>query len=163
VLALGALALLGLRRRRSRRDAPAPGRGASATHDAAPADQVFVSYSRKDADQVNRIVEAMEKQGFAVWIDTHPIGGEARYAQRIVSAIKTARAVAVMCSSNAFQSDHVIREIYFAGDHRKFFIAAELDGSDIPDELNYFLTGFPRVSAHDPASFGQQVRALLSA
>lgn len=163
VLAFGVLALLGVRRRRSRRDAPAPARGASAAHDEAPADQVFVSYSRKDADQVNRIVEAMEKQGFTVWIDTHPTGGEARYAQRIVSAIKKARAVAVMCSSNAFESDHVIREIYFAGDHRKFFIAAELDGSDIPDELNYFLTGFPRVSAHDPAVFGQQVRALLNA
>jgi hypothetical protein len=40
-----------------------------------------------------------------------------------------------MCSHNAFASDHVVREIYVAGDLKKPFIAFELDNSEIPDEL----------------------------
>ncbi len=58
-----------------------------------------------------------------------------------------------MCWRSAFASDHVIREIYVAGDFKKPFIAFQLDPTDIPDDVLYFVSGFPRIPI---ASVNQQ-------
>jgi TIR domain len=129
----------------------APPVRAPATAPPAPAPEaphVFVSYSRLDRDMVDRLVGDIQSSGAQVWIDRSQQGGRHRYARAIVTAIKSSRHVAVMCSRSSFESDHVVREIYVAGDFKKPFIAFELDESAIPDELLYFLTGFPRLPAH---------------
>jgi hypothetical protein len=71
--------------------------------------------------------------------------GSQRYAGPIVTAIRQSRLVALMCSQNAFASDHVIREVYLAGDYKKPFIVFQLDSTEFPDELRYFVSGFPCV------------------
>jgi hypothetical protein len=114
--------------------------------------EVFVSYSRKDATNVERLVKQIEQLGYAVWIDRQS-GGSQRYAAPIVQAIRMSRLIALMCSQNAFASDHVVREIYVAGDCKKPFIAFQLDLTDFPDEILYFLSGFPRIPI---ASIDQQ-------
>jgi hypothetical protein len=68
--------------------------------------------------------------------------------------------VALMCSQNAFTSDHVIREVYVAGDYKKPFIAFQLDRAEFPDEVQYFVSGFPRVPID--ALDAQQLRAELA-
>lgn len=111
----------------------------------ASAPQVFISYSRQDARTVEDLVRVMEGMGYPVWIDRASAGAQ-RYAAPIVRAIKMSNVVALMCSRNAFASDHVIREIYVAGDYKKPFIAFLLDPTEWPDEVRYFLTGFPRLT-----------------
>ena len=106
--------------------------------------QLFISYSHKDGTAVESLVEKLEGMGYPVWIDREA-GGAQRYAGAIVGAIRGSKLVALMCSENAFASDHVIREVYVAGDFKKPFIAFQLDGTEFPDEILYFLTGFPRV------------------
>jgi TIR domain len=105
---------------------------------------IFVSYSRKDADAVDRLVHHLEDLGFQVWIDRHSTGSQ-RYAAQIVGAIRASKLVALMCSRNAFASDQVIREVYVAGDNKKPFIVFQLDLTDFPDEVQYFISGFPRI------------------
>ena len=75
--------------------------------------------------------------------------GSGRYAAPIVQAIKSCKLVALMCSRDAFSSDHVIREIYVAGDNKKPFIVFQIDQSEFPDEVLYFTSGFPRVPVSD--------------
>jgi TIR domain len=106
--------------------------------------QVFISYSSQDRKGVEKLVQQIEKMGCAIWIDRQNIGSQ-RYAGPIVQAIKNSRLVALMCSQNAFASDHVIREVYVAGKYKKPFIAFQLDTMDIPAELVYFLSGFPLI------------------
>jgi hypothetical protein len=108
------------------------------------APSVFISYSRNDSQVVDKLAKQIEELGYQVWIDrnSRTVG---RYASPIVQAIRTSRLVALMCSHNAFASDHVIREVYVAGEYKKPFIAFELDSAMLPDEILYFLTGFPRV------------------
>ena len=106
---------------------------------------VFVSYSRADLRDVDRLVKQIEQAGYGVWIDRQAHGSQ-RYAAPIVRAIKSSQLVALMCSQNAFASDHVIREIYIAGDCKKPFLVFQLDHSEFPDEVLYFVTGFPRLS-----------------
>jgi TIR domain-containing protein len=105
---------------------------------------VFVSYSRQDGRTVEHLVKQIEQLGYEVWIDRHSTGSQ-RYAAPIVRAIRTSKLVALMCSQNAFASDHVIREVYVAGDYKKPFIAFQLDPTEFPDEVLYFVSGFPRV------------------
>src|SRR5262249_37421839 len=105
--------------------------------------QVFVSYSRQDAADVDRLVERIKGLGFPVWIDRESSGSQ-RYAARIVRAIRNSKLVALMCSENAFASDHVIREVYVAGDCKKPFLPFLLDVTELPDEVLYFVSGYPR-------------------
>jgi hypothetical protein len=111
--------------------------------------EIFVSYSRHDEIVVDRIVEQLEGFGRRVWIDRQSGGHSGRYAAQIVAAIKSCQTIALMCSEHAFASNHVVREIYVAGDFRKPFIAFQLDSTEIPDELLYFLSGFPRIQSND--------------
>jgi hypothetical protein len=123
---------------------------------------VFVSYSREDLRDVDRLVKQIEQAGYGVWIDRQAHGSQ-RYAAPIVRAIKSSQLVALMCSQNAFKSDHVIREIYIAGDCKKPFLVFQLDHSEFPDEVLYFVTGFPRLSvtALDPQGLRTELSRLL--
>jgi hypothetical protein len=107
--------------------------------------QVFVSYSRQDGQTVDRLVDQIKKLGYTVWIDRQSTGSQ-RYAKQIVRAIRGSRLVALMCSAHAFTSDHVIREIYVAGDNKKPFIVFLLEPTEFPDEVLYFVSGFPRIA-----------------
>jgi hypothetical protein len=108
--------------------------------------QVFISYSHLDERAVEQLVQKIEEAGCAVWIDRKSQGLQ-RYAGPIVRAIRASKLVALMCSQNAFASDHVIREVYLAGDWKKPFIVFQLDQTEFPDDIIYFVTGFPRFPA----------------
>ena len=68
-----------------------------------------------------------------------------------------------MCSRNAFVSDHVIREVYVAGDFKKPFIAFQLDATEFPDEVLYFVSGFPRiaVASISPQQLSSEIARLV--
>jgi hypothetical protein len=125
--------------------------------------QVFVSYSHMDGLAVDQLVQQIENLGYLVWIDRQA-GGSQRYAAPIVRAIRVSKLVALMCSKSAFASDHVIREIYLAGDYKKPFIAFLLDPTDFPDEVLYFLTGFPRVpvATIDPEKLRSEIARVIA-
>jgi hypothetical protein len=82
--------------------------------------QVFVSYSHMDLSTVESVVQQMERMGYSIWIDRQATGPQ-RYATQIVRAIRTSNLVALMCSQNAFTSDHVIRENLRGRGHEETF------------------------------------------
>ena len=125
---------------------------------------MFVSYSYRDEREVEQLVQQIEQMGYPVYIDRQLTGAQ-RYAGSIVMAIRTSRLIALMCSRNAFASDHVIREIYVAGDYKKPFIAFQLDATEFPDEVLYFLSGFPRIpiATIDAQRLRSEIARLLAA
>jgi hypothetical protein len=112
--------------------------------------QMFISYSQKDSKLVDNLVRLIEQMGYPVWIDRESTGAQ-RFASKIVPAIRTSKLVGLMCSQNAFTSDHVVREVYVAGDFKKPFVAFLLDTTELPDEVVYFVSGFPRIPLVDIA------------
>lgn len=128
------------------------------------AQQIFVSYSHLDERPVEHVVEQMGQLGLRIWIDRQSKGSD-RYAAPIVRAIRQSRLVALMCSQNAFASDHVIREVYVAGDYKKPFVLFQLDPAEIPDEILYFVSPFPRVPVADmnPQRLHSEIARLLAA
>jgi hypothetical protein len=126
--------------------------------------RVFVSYSRQDGRTVEQLVRQIEGLGHGVWIDRQSISAQ-RYAASIVAAIRDSRVIALMCSRNAFASDHVIREVYVAGDYKKPFIVFQLDSTGLPDEILYFVSGYPRlpIATVDQQQLRSEIARLLAA
>jgi len=126
---------------------------------------LFVSYSRADVRSIDPLIEHIRKHGLNIWIDTQRQDGDVRYAGQIVRAIRACRSVLIMCSENAYRSDHVVREVYVSGDHKKPFIVVQLDDVDFPDDFQYFLSGFPRIRLEEvaPEQFADKVTALIPA
>ena len=163
VLGLGtAWAWLKWRRDRSQSTSGAADDTAQLTHVSSVGPGVFISYSRLDTRTVEHLVKRIENAGHEVWIDREA-GGAQRYAASIVRAIKGAHIIALMSSRNAFASDHVMREVYVAGDYKKPFIVFQLDQAEFPDEVLYFISGFPRVSvgALDQEQLQTEISKLL--
>ena len=96
---------------------------------------VFISYSRRDRAQIEKLAQALEAEGFSVWWD-HRIAGGAAFAAEIERALNGAKAVVVAWSINAVQSEWVIDE---AG-------VAKKDGKLIPVRLD---------ATHAPIGFRQ--------
>ena len=99
-----------------------------------------------------------------MWIDRQAHGSQ-RYAAPIVRAIKSSQLVALMCSQNAFsQTTSSARSTSPANTCKKPFLVFQLDHSEFPDEVLYFVTGFPRLSvtALDRKGCARSCRVCLS-
>lgn len=84
--------------------------------------KVFISYSSKEADQANRIVEALESQGIRCWIAPRdiPIGSD--YIDEIPGGIEECPYFAVLLSPRAEKSQFVKLELSQAvGDGKTIF------------------------------------------
>ncbi len=65
--------------------------------------RVFLSYSREDAADAQKLAEAVADAGHEVWWDRHIHGGS-RFATEIDRALKDAEAVVVLWSEASIQS-----------------------------------------------------------
>lgn len=78
-------------------------------------DHVFISYSRKDSEIVQRIIKFLGSQGIKVWIDKQGLQpGEASWIKELEFAIENASAVVVVLSPDAKESPWVGNEKTYA-------------------------------------------------
>ncbi len=96
---------------------------------------VFVGYASGDRDRVLPIVAALKQVGIRVWLDQMGITGGANYGPEIVSAIREAGVMLVMCSAAAFSSRNVRQEIALAWKHERPLIPLRLERVDAPDDV----------------------------
>lgn len=116
---------------------------------AAPAiEPVFVSYARANAPIVMPVIKEVEKSR-KVWLDQAEIGGGDGWAGEIVRAIRTADGVLVMCSSAAFESDHVKREVYLADRYKKRMVPVFIEDAQPPEDFEYFFAGVQWLKLHE--------------
>ena len=101
--------------------------------------QLFISYSRKDLLQVKPVIEEIERLGVSPWIDWQNIRGGMGWAGELVKAIRDCNGTVVMCSSAAFRSDDVLRELYIASHFGKPIGPIFLEDATPPDEFLFFL------------------------
>jgi hypothetical protein len=103
--------------------------------------QVFTSYSRRDTETVDNIVEEMNEAGISVWIDREAIKAGNTWRVQIVKAIDTCDAFVLMLSSNSAASDNVRREIDLASESGRVIFAIMLEPVKLPAEIRYQLAG----------------------
>jgi hypothetical protein len=124
--------------------APAPPAAAAPQSDA-----VFVSYARANSAMVMPVIDAAKLQGRKFWLDQEGIGAGDGWAGEIVRAIRGARGVMVMCSSAAFESDHVKREVYLADRYKKRLVPIFIEDAEPPEDFEYFFAGVQFLKLHE--------------
>ena len=103
--------------------------------------QVFISYSRRDLEIVNHLVERMQRAGIHIWIDREEIKAGKLWRTQIVQSIDTCDAFILMLSSSAAASENVRKEIDLAQDSSRTIFIINLDQVKIPADMRYQLAG----------------------
>ena len=104
--------------------------------------KVFISYSRKDGELVDKIVEEMEKAGLDVWLDREAIRAGNTWKVQIVEGIESCLAFVLMLSPNSAVSKYVRTEIDLAQETEHPFLPLMLEPvSVIPREIRFQLAG----------------------
>ena len=94
---------------------------------------LFISYARGDRPIADRLAKAFEKLHWTVWWDRELVVGEI-FDKHIKEALKKARCVIVLWSSNSVSSDWVKKEALFGAKHGKL-IPVLLEDVEIPKRL----------------------------
>lgn len=97
---------------------------------------IFLSYSRKDADMLVRLYNALMHSGHTVWVDFADIQPTGDWAQAIRSAIITSDAVIYLISPDSVASNQCSAELEFAIKFEKRIIPVLLRDVDEPDTLH---------------------------
>lgn len=107
--------------------------------------RVFISYSRKDKDQVFAIVEWLQKSlGIKCWIDINGIESGQQFEDKIMGAIERAEVVIFMMSENSLASEYARKEVKYADIQKKRIVPVILDGEELRGwfAFNFSMTDF---------------------
>jgi formylglycine-generating enzyme required for sulfatase activity len=88
---------------------------------------VFISHSSRDVKIARGICEAIETRGVACWISGRDVGPGENYGDAIVDAIERARAMVLVFSSNANNSEEIKKELALASQHRVTVIPVRVE------------------------------------
>lgn len=106
---------------------------------------IFVSYSRRDQEIVDRFVGMMESAGMSVWIDRQKIQAGRLWRTQIVQAIDTCDGFVLMLSTNSAASDNVRREIDLALDSGRNIFIMLLEQVKLTADMRYQLIGLQHI------------------
>ena len=130
-------------------------------HQATPRPTVFLSYSRADQAQAQRLAQVLEEAGLQVWWDTLIEGGAA-FAKSIEAALVASDAVIVLWSRNSIASDWVLDEAARGRDLKKL-VPLSIDGTEPPLGFRQYqsISLAPAEGGFSEASMQAVLRAVL--
>jgi TIR domain len=91
------------------------------------AGHVFISYSRRDAEYVTKLVEYLRAQGLTVWVDTNLDPGD-RWNTIIREQIEASAVFVLVMTPAAETSEWVERELQYAQSLGRLIVPLLLDG-----------------------------------
>src|SRR5438105_15438624 len=94
---------------------------------------IFVSYASEDHTVARTICEALENRGFGCWIASRDIQPGENFQVAIVRAIRRAKAMVMVFSTNASNSEEIKKELVLAGQSRLVVIPVRVEDVT-PDE-----------------------------
>jgi hypothetical protein len=103
--------------------------------------EIFVSYSRRDTETVEKIVQQLGQAGMSVWIDREDIRAGDSWRLQIVEAIDTCHAFVLMLSGDSAISVNVQKEISLAADSGRSIFVMQLGPVTLPAMIRYQLAG----------------------
>ncbi|HSN45072.1 MAG TPA: toll/interleukin-1 receptor domain-containing protein [Casimicrobiaceae bacterium] len=124
---------------------------------------IFISYSRKDSEFVERLTQALELYGFTTWEDVKAIVGGDIWKAAISKAVRECDAFLLVLSPQSAGSDNVSKELAVATKHAHRVMPVMYQACKIPDKMEYDLAELQWTDFHDmpfDAAFENLVRAL---
>ena len=101
---------------------------------------VFVSYATADRKQALAVCNAVERRGIKCWISTRDVAPGENYQEAIVQALRSARAMILIFSSAANESDEIKKELSLASRYRIRVIALRIEDVEPADAFAYELS-----------------------
>jgi adenylate cyclase len=101
---------------------------------------VFISYASEDVAVADKVCSALEAAGFPCWIAPRDVRAGEPYAAAIVEAINACRLMVLVLTKSAIHSRHVFREIERASSKDHQVLSIRMDATELPPELEYFLS-----------------------
>ena len=100
---------------------------------------LFISHSSADAETARALVTDFENRGITCWMAPRDIPMGSSYQGEIVKAIEHCRAMLLLFSSAANDSEHVLREVELAAQNRKPIYPLRIDATEPAGGLRYML------------------------
>lgn len=100
---------------------------------------VFISYSRKDTEEANRICKAFDEVGITYFIDRQGISGGFEFPTVLAEAIINCKIFLYLASKNSYESRFTQSEITFAFNEKPkgSILPYIIDGSTMPPALRF--------------------------
>ena len=122
--------------------------------------KIFISYSRRDTDEIDHLIGMLESAKHDVWVDTQDIRAGSQWQTSIVQAIVESDFFIIALSKNSAKSDNVRRELVIAVNQKKGIIPVCIQDVELPPEMQYQLAGIQRINFHKDSQ--KEIGALLS-
>ncbi|MCM1519310.1 MAG: toll/interleukin-1 receptor domain-containing protein [Lachnoclostridium sp.] len=100
----------------------------------------FISYSSKDKDLADKVLDTIESKGYTCWIAPRNIPYGTPYARAIMNGIDECETFIVLITENSIASEDVLNEVDNAHASRKKIIPIRFIDKPLPRELNYYLS-----------------------
>ena len=97
---------------------------------------VFISYSRKNADFVNRLVQSLEGLGFDCWVDRYDLAPGTKWREEISHSIRQSQAFILVVSSDSMESSIVAQEVSLAEFHGRPIIPLIYEVCELPPGID---------------------------
>jgi TIR domain len=98
---------------------------------------IFISYSSTDQKVAESICLALESRGQKCWISCRDIGPGENFQESIVKAIRSARVMLLVFTSNANNSNEIKKELVLAGRHHVTVVPVRVEDVVPNDALAY--------------------------
>ncbi len=125
---------------------------------------VFISYSRKDADFARRLNDQLQIYGKTTWFDLESIAEGADFKKEIFTGIETADNFLFIISPDSIGSKYCVSEVEFAAKLGKRFLPLAyrtVDSNQLPQQLaSLQWTNFRPDETEFEAAFRRLIRAL---
>lgn len=125
---------------------------------------IFISYSRADANTVGIFKRHLEDEGLKVWMDLDGIESGEAFKRVIVKAIKGSKVLVFFSSKDSNASVWTAKEIGMAVKYKKVVIPVLLDDSKFNEEVEFDLVGVDYIDASlSTTSHQQEIERLVRA
>ena len=123
---------------------------------------IFISYSRKDSEFVDRLSRALELYGFPTWEDVKAIAGGDVWKAAISKAVRECDAFLIVLSPQSASSENVSKELAVATKHARRILPVMYQACKIPDKMDYDLAELQWADFVD-LSFDESLEKLVRA
>ena len=120
---------------------------------------VFVSYASADRKKALSVCRAIEKRAIPCWISTRDVGPGENYQEAIVRSLRGARAMVLVFSDAANNSDEIKKELSLASRYRIPVMALRIEDVEPSDAFAYELSTRQWIDAFD--SWDDSLTALV--
>ena len=121
---------------------------------------VFISYSRKDKDELDQLARIIEQAGYTTWVDRRGLSGGDQWDEKVAHAIAECDAFILALSPSSVESKSVRAELNFAIEENRKVIPVILKSVEIPRAIRFRLDTRNRIEALTAEGIEKVVEAL---